>query len=161
MRQPEAHKHWQTEGATRMSYDAASVVGQMAGLTEPAKTEVTPAQLIERFCDASLTGDLVAQAGTTTENGATVSRGHCGYIGGRGDSMLTGFDDGYDWMGYLGDRGWKDLPGKGDWPYVVYMAYKSREPYAIAEYCEADLTVWTFETGEAAQAFYKGLRDCP
>lgn len=134
-----------------MGYDGASVVGQMAGRTDNEET-VTPAQLIERFCNPAI--EVVSE-------GTTVARGHCGYIGGRGDSMAVGFDDGYDWMGYLGDRGWHALASKGDWPYVVYLAYRSREPYAIAEYCEGDLTVWTFETGEAAQALYRSLKDCP
>ena len=142
-------------------YDKASLVAQLAGATEPATEPVTPEQLIKRFCAPSLSGDLVAAAGTTREDGATVSRGHCGYIGGRGDSMVVGFDDGYSFMGYLGDRGWTALHEKGDWPYVVYLAYAPREPYAIVEYCEADLTVWTFETGEDAQAFYKSLKDAP
>jgi hypothetical protein len=142
-------------------YDANSLAAQLAGMTEPAKELVTPEQLIERFCDPSLSGDLVAEAGTAERPHGTVSRRHCGYAGGRGDSIVVGFDDGYDSIGYLGDRGWEPLPAKGDWPYVVYLAYKPREPYAIAEYCEADLTVWTFTTGEAAHAFYRSLKDAP
>jgi hypothetical protein len=144
------------------SHDAASVVAQLAGLAAGAADEsVTPEQLIERFCDPSLPGDLVAEAGTSEGPDGTVSRGHCGYVGGRGDAMVVGFDDGYDFMGYLGERGWEPLPAKGDWPYVVYLAHKARAPYAIAEYCEADLTIWTFKTGEDAQAFYKSLKDAP
>jgi hypothetical protein len=143
-------------------YDAAAVAAQLAGMSEPSTQQlVTPGQLIERFCNPSLSGDLVAEAGTTETPDGAVSRGHCGYIGGRGDSMAVGFDDGYDFMGYLSDRGWGPLPAKGDWPYVVYLAYKPREPYAIVEYCEADLTVWRFKTGKEAQAFYKSLKDAP
>ena len=142
-------------------HDYASLAGQLAGTSAGAMETVTPERLIARFCDASLSGDLVAEAGTADQPYGTVSRGHCGYIGGRGDSIAVGFDDGYDFMGYLGERGWSPLPAKGDWPYVVYLAYKARAPYAIAEYCEADLTVWTFKTGEDAQAFYKSLSDAP
>jgi hypothetical protein len=144
------------------SHDAASVAMQLADVsTGPAQEPVTPERLVEWFCDPSLSGDLVANAGTTDRPDGTVSRGHCGYVGGRGDSMVVGFDDGYDFMGYLGERGWQPLPAKSDWPYVVYLAYTPREPYAIAQYCEADLTVWTFTTGEAAQAFYKAIEDVP
>jgi hypothetical protein len=139
-------------------YDAASVVGQQAGRTTPEK-KVTPEDLILRFC-TNVDEGLVASPGVTVERRKTTARGHCGYMGGRGDSLVTGFDDGYDWMGYLCDRGWKPLPGKGDWPYVVYLAWRDGE-YAIAEYCEADLTVWRFESAEAAQEHYRGLRDCP
>ena len=161
-------------------YDATSLAAQLAGATEPAKERVTPEQLIARFCaETSNLQALVAEAGTTAEawaaikdvdpgepkleqrDGYTVARGQCGYVGGRGDSMVDGFDDGYDFMGYLGDRGWAALHEKGDWPYVVYLAYAPREPYAIVEYCEADLTVWTFDSGEAAQAFYRTLKDAP
>jgi hypothetical protein len=143
-------------------HDAASVVGQLAGIGQPtAAAIVTPEQLVARFCGDVAEGLVAAPGVTTDESGATIARGHCGYIGGRGDSMVVGFDDGYDWMGYLGERGWRDLAAKGDWPYLVYMAYVKGDTYAIAEYCEGDLTVWTFPTAIAATAFYRGLKDCP
>lgn len=144
-------------------HDATSIVGQLAGITnEAAKlAAVTPAELIGRFCNEQARG-LVADPGSKVgEDGTETARGHCGYCGGRGDSIVTGFDDGYDFMGYLSDRGWKPIAAKGDWPYVVYMTYDPREPYAIAEYCEGDLTVWTFANVETARAHLRGLRDCP
>lgn len=134
-------------------HDATSVVGQMGELdaARAARPErVTPEQLVGRFCGAR-----------ERVNNVETSSGHCGYVGGRGDGMVVGFDDGYDFMGFPTDRGWGPLPAKGDWPYVVYLAYRAREPYAIVEYCEGDLAVWVFESGAAAQAFYKSLTDAP
>jgi hypothetical protein len=141
---------------------AADNVARLAGLTEP-QTPVPPSVLIARFCTPGpqLEG-LVSRAGTSVEDGITVSRGYCGYLGGRGDYLTTGFDDGYCFMSYLGDRGWLDLPAKGDWPYVVYLRWPAdEEREALCEYCEADLTVWQFDTHAAAAAFYAGLRDAP
>jgi hypothetical protein len=135
-------------------HDATTVVGQLAGTDGGEQAEpITPERLIGRFCSSPVRheGDAFSKA-----------IGFCGYNGHNvDDAFLSGFDDGYDFMGHLGDRGWQPLHAKGDWPYVVYMAYRAREPYAIAEYCEADLTVWTFDSGEAAQAFYRELRDAP
>lgn len=145
-------------------HDAASNVGRLAGLTE-ASTPVPPSALIARFC-----GDAAA-AGMTHAHGlrrddkhnAMKARGFCGFMGGRGDSLVTGFDDGYDFMGFLGDRGWRDLPAKGDWPYVVWMRWPASkdEPDTLIEYCEADLSVWQFDARDAAQAFYKAIKDAP
>jgi hypothetical protein len=106
---------------------------------------------------------LVADAhGFREQDGYEVAKGFCGYNGCNvSDPLVSGFDDGYAFMGALGARGWYALAAKGDWPYVVYLSYRPREPYAIAEYCEADLTVWKFPDGVAAQAFYKTLRDAP
>lgn len=141
-------------------HDAASVVGQMAGLGEQ-KEPVPPERLIKAFCESVEPG-LVADSGVKQEAGRTTARGFCGYNGRDvSDPLLSGFDDGYAFMGFLEEHGWRALVAKGDWPYVVYLGYRHRPPWAIAEYCEADLTVWTFENGEAAQAFYKTLRDCP
>lgn len=144
-------------------YDAASIVGQMAGLSgadanPPEK--VTPDQLVEAFCGQSAAG-LAADPGVTETDGVKTARGWCGYRGGRGDSLKVGFDDGYDFMGYLSERGWLPLPAKGDWPYVVYMLTKQEGSYAVAEYCEADLVVTMLPTKEQAAAFYAGLREAP
>lgn len=136
-------------------HDAASVVGGMAGLVEgPPKKKVTPERLIQRFCGQPSKAD-----------GVTTYRGHCGYTGGSGDSMKVGFDDGYDFMGYLSERGWRAMPAKGDWPYVVYMVWpggagEGKTPILV-EYLEADFTLWEFETHDSAKAHYAGLRDCP
>lgn len=114
---------------------------------------VTPERLIARFCD-----------GTETRiKGGARRKGFCGYSGGRGDSLLTGFDDGYEFMGYLEARGWRAIAEKGDWPYVVYLYWPARDgtSAAICEYCEADFTIWTFDTPGGAQAFYKTLRNAP
>jgi hypothetical protein len=144
-------------------YDAASIVGQIAGLgnSEARQADkVTPDQLIEAFCDGGAAG-LVADAGVKEKDGIKTARGFCGYRGGRGDSLAVGFDDGYDFMGYLGERGWRPLASKGDWPYVVYLLTEHDGSYAIAEYCEADLTVTVLPTKEQTATFYDGLRDAP
>lgn len=146
-----------------MDYDAASIVGKLAGLSEPDRQTpkpVEPSQLVAAFCRDDAAG-LVSKPGTEEANGIKTSRGWCGFRGGDGDSLKVGFDDGYDLMGYLGDRGWRALPAKGDWPYVVYMARVTGEVYAIAEYCEADLTVWEFPSEASLRAFYSTLKDAP
>jgi hypothetical protein len=144
-------------------HDAASIVGQLAGLgkaDDKQPEKVTPDQLIEAFCGDGAAG-LVADAGVTENEGVRTARGWCGYRGGRGDSLAVGFDDGYDFMGYLGERGWRPLAAKGDWPYVVYMLTEHEGSYAVAEYCEADLTVTVLPTKEQTSTFYKSLRDAP
>jgi hypothetical protein len=146
-------------------YDAASIVGQMAGLDQSPGTPVTPEQLAARFCTMAAAQGLRADPGTSTDaKGTVISRGFCGYTGESSDDFLvSGFDDGYDFMGNLEASGWRALASKGDWPYVVYMRWPARADTreAIAEYCEGDLTVWQFETHQQAKALYAALRDCP
>lgn len=169
---------------TNDGHDAASIVGQMLGLGDqsaPTPERVPPSALITRFCaDTSAMRAAVADAGSTAEAmaklkdmepgaavahrdeaGLTMYRGHCGYSGGRGDRLATGFDDGYDFMGYLTEHGWRALSSKGNWPYVVWLRWPALdgEPETMIEYCEADLTVHQFDTHEAARAFYAGIRD--
>jgi hypothetical protein len=135
-------------------HDAASVVGQMAGLGDelrPPPKPVPPGRLIAAFCGNEANG---------------VATGFCGYNGTGGDTLTSGFDDGYSFLGWLQERGWRSLHAKGDWPYLVYMAWTGPtegvgEVLAIAEYCEADLTVWTFETRDELKAHYASLKDCP
>ncbi|HEY5052538.1 MAG TPA: hypothetical protein VII45_03930 [Solirubrobacterales bacterium] len=130
--------------------DTASIV-----LTPPEK-------VIERFCDASLGGDLVDWAGTRAGDGLTVSRGFCGYLGGSGLGFDCGYDEGYDFMADLMDRGWEALDAKGNWPLVVYLKWRPRRPAerpAIAMYCEGDLTVWVFDSPEIARRHYAALPD--
>ena len=143
-------------------YDAASLVGRMAGLSgrDPAPDRVTPAQLVVAFCGERADG-MTADRGTSEKDGVKTSRGWCGLRGGRGESLAVGFDDGYDFLGYLGDRGWTPLPAKGDWPYVVYLATRVNETYAIASYCETDLTVSEFPSKAKFDEFYAGLKDAP
>lgn len=141
-------------------FDAAAIVGQVCGHSRsdpPVPAPVEPAKLVKAFC-----GDAagnVPDSGTTEVEGVKTSRGWCGFRGGQGDSLEVGFDDGYDFMGYLQEHGWKALPAKGDWPFVVYVARISGETYAIAEYCETDLTVWQFASEAHMKEFYGGLRD--
>jgi hypothetical protein len=146
-------------------YDAASIVGQMAGLDPSTGTPVTPEQLAASFCRPAVAQGLIADPGTrTTPEGTVVSRGFCGYNGQRSDDFLvSGFDDGYDFMGNLESTGWRALAAKGDWPYIVYMRWPATTDTkeAIAEYCEGDLTVWQFENHQQAKTFYATLRDCP
>jgi hypothetical protein len=146
-----------------MTYDVASVVGQIAGLDEATHKPVTPAELVERFCTAEAAQGLVADPGTrTNDQGIIVSSGFCGYNGVRSDdSFVSGFDDGYDFMGNLEAAGWRPLTGKGDWPLAVYMRWRATTDTkgAIAEYVEGDLTVWQFENHEQAKRFYTTLRN--
>ncbi len=143
-------------------YDAASIIGRLAGLStgEPEPDRVTPDQLVHAFCGESATG-MVGARGSAEKDGIKTSRGWCGYCGGRGDSLETGFDDGYDFMGYLGDRGWSALAAKGDWPFVVYMAVWVVDGFAVAEYCETDLTITELPGAEQFRLFYAALRDAP
>ncbi len=146
-------------------HDAASTVGRQAGLGEPgqAKGRLRPAELVTRFCGEEARG-LRSDPGTVQESGYKVNRGWCGFNGTRSDDpLISGFDDGYEFMGALAERGWRELPAKGDWPLVVYMAWVDpvSAKRALAEYCEADLTVWEFDTEEAFKRVYATLRDCP
>lgn len=143
-------------------HDALSVAGQIAGMGEKLEPW-PPEKLIEAFCTDVPEG-YVADAGERREPGYVRHRGFCGYTGSSGGPLASGFDDGYDWMGHLTDHGWRPLPNKGDWPYVVYMHWR-RSPeqpqFAIAEYCEADLNVWLFDDVKAMKKLYGELRDCP
>lgn len=165
-------------------HDAASNVARLAGLGE-AKAPIPPSALIARFCaDTTAIQRAVDTAANMTEareaasridvgpavakrnegRGFTQYHGFCGYSGGRGDDpMVTGFDDGYTFMGHLGEHGWRDLPAKGDWPYVVWMRWPASddEPETLAEYCEADLSVWQFDSHDAARRFYASINDAP
>jgi hypothetical protein len=127
-------------------HDAASIVARIAGLDTTAPTTVTPAQLVERFCDPTR---------RTVEEGVVIDRGFCGFDGSRG------FDDGYDFMGYLDGRtGWRCLSEVGDWPHHFFA---TRHPsgdearWTIIEYCEADLVVRRFDSQQRARAFYDTL----
>lgn len=140
-------------------HDAASVAAALAGLTEPGKeAPLPPERLAEAFCDRASDG-IWSGSAQKAPRGKTY-QGFCGFNGSRGGSLTTGFDDGYDFMGYLQDHGWRPMPGKGDWPYVVVLLWPA-ERRAIAQYCEADLTLWVFEAPEDAKALYAELRDAP
>lgn len=114
---------------------------------------IAPEALAAQFC-----GDWREEA-----DGTRTASGFCGFTGGRGHGFdgHCGYDDGYEWMSDLLGRGWRPLPEKGDWPYLVYLSWPSApggRP-AIAEYCEADLTIWTFPDVAAAKLHYRGLKD--
>ncbi|HEX4732504.1 MAG TPA: hypothetical protein VH299_14635 [Solirubrobacterales bacterium] len=144
-------------------HNAASIVGQAAGLggsAVPRPDHISPEQLIEAFCNESAAG-LVADPGVSESDGVRTGRGWCGYRGGRGDSIAVGFDDGYDFLGYLSERGWRPLASKGDWPYVVYMVAAFDGGYAVAEYCETDLTMTILPTRHQLETFCGELRDAP
>ncbi|HXS33140.1 MAG TPA: hypothetical protein VN758_05120 [Solirubrobacterales bacterium] len=122
---------------------------------EPGK--LTPEKLIARFCGPLASG-LRADPGTTEqEDGTRVSRGWCGYVGGRGDALAVGFQEGYEFMDYLGERGWEFVHDKGNWPYVMYGVWQAGEKRAIIEYCEGDLTLWEFADQAKAREFAEGL----
>jgi hypothetical protein len=119
-------------------------MGSRATSAQDSVRPVTPGQLTERFCGKEAAG-LRADYGVTTKDGITTARGFCGYIGGRGDMLKTGFSDGYDFVEYLNRCGWSWLREKGSWPYVVYMEWQGDEQTALVEYREGDLTVSVFE----------------
>ena len=144
-------------------HDHLSIAGQIAGAGAPAgsnRDPITPEQLIEAFCGERAAG-LVADPGITGADGRRTARGWCGYRGGRGEGLAVGFDDGYDFLGRLSDRGWRPLPEKGDWPYVVYLLATFDGGHAVAEYCEADLTVTILPTKDELASFLGELRDTP
>lgn len=120
---------------------------------------VTPTRLVERFCHEP----IVSAQGAPDETGVTGHRGFCGVtLLGPRDPMISGFDEGYDLLNYLSERGWRPLPSKGDWPYLVYLKWvRSGEKVAIAEYCEGDLAVRVFDDPELAARHYAGLPDIP
>lgn len=139
-------------------HDALSVIGQLAGLGEgtPAPEPITPEQLIEAFCtgrDSHYSGNLGWH--DIDAEGNAVYRGFCGYNGRRDtqDSLLTGFDDGYDFMGHLQERGWAADSRMGEWPYVVFLHLRTPGRFVTVSYCEADLTVTEFPTREAQEAY--------
>jgi hypothetical protein len=67
---------------------------------QPEPGKLTPEKLIARFC-GELAAGLRENPGTTEREDETkVSRGWCGYIGGRGDGLAVGFQDGYEFMEY-------------------------------------------------------------
>lgn len=159
-------------------HDATSVIGQIAGLTTGDKPKrVPPSALIARFCNQAAAAGLTTAHGPRRESASNmnVSHGFCGFLGGKGDSMVTGFDEGYSFMGYLEEHGWRVLPAKGDWPYVIYMRWMPvpanlgdvvvtalpGEPETLIEYCEADLTVWQFDAYTDLLKFYATLRNIP
>jgi hypothetical protein len=113
------------------------------------QTKVTPAELVERFCGERAVG-YVADPGTR----GNVSRGFCGYLGGGGDTLLTGFDGGMEFIDRLGHGGWRPLHDVGAWPYVCHVIYRddAAAEFAHAVYCEGDLTITTFESLEALSA---------
>jgi hypothetical protein len=113
---------------------------------------VTPEQLIASFGRETARND---------EKGYTVHKGFCGYSGGGGDLLETGFDDGYFFMGYLEDHGWRGIAEKGDWPYIVYLRWSHDGVEAIASYVEGDFKCWVFDNFAAAKALYDSLEDCP
>jgi hypothetical protein len=136
----------------------SAVAGEQAKL-EP----LPPEKLIERFCGDEARGLRADPGVVTKDDGTRVGTGWCGFNGTRSDDpLVAGFDDGYDFMGALQDRGWNALASKGDWPLVVYLQWRAvAGEYALVEYCEADITVWVFPNAEAMTAHHKTLRDCP
>ncbi|MBJ7469703.1 MAG: hypothetical protein JHD16_00295 [Solirubrobacteraceae bacterium] len=143
---------------TDQTHDATSIVAQIAGLSTSRATPITAAQLVDRFCSGADTEYLGRPACCHRRDdtiAADIDDGFCGYSGGRGDELVTGFDDGYAFMGYLADRGWRSLPSLGDWPYVVYLVRRGsdREQPALVRYVEADLTVWRFDTVDDLRRF--------
>ncbi|HET8956168.1 MAG TPA: hypothetical protein VFN18_10975 [Solirubrobacterales bacterium] len=120
----------------------------------PAVAPLTPEQLIERFCHVGDVGDLAIP---TLKDGVLTCEGFCGYLGGRGDSMAVGFDDGYDFLDYLAARGWRPLAEKREWPLTVYLSYRAEGQRAIATYIEGDLTISQFDCEERYREYYDSI----
>lgn len=138
-------------------HDAASVVGAMSGLGSTGRGQgdkpVSPTDLAGRFCTER-------QPEVDAERGITTYKGWCGYTGARGtDPMRVGFDDGYDFLGGMADRGWTPISEKGSWPLVVFMRWGRNGENAIAEYCEADVTIYVYDSEAAMRQHYTELRD--
>lgn len=136
------------------SYDGASVVARLAGLVPdaPESEFVTPERLVSCFCNAALRP-------VADHPGASRARGFCGFNGSRGGPLETGFDDGYDYLGYLDEHGWRALDDVGNWPYDVWVFWPARDgqPATLAQYLEGDLTVWQFESYDGVKAFLRSL----
>lgn len=145
---------------TDQTHDATSIAAQIAGLRseDTPPHPVTADQLIARFCsgaDAEYLGRSACNHRRDDTLAADIDDGFCGYSGGRGDELATGFDDGYAFMGYLVDRGWRALSDLGEWPYVTYLLRRGGpdEKPALVRYVEADLTVWRFDSLEDLRRF--------
>jgi hypothetical protein len=114
-------------------YDAASVVGRMAGLpdSEPDPRTALPAtaaRMVELF------------ATTERESAHEGVRRHTGFLG------YPFADDGYDVMGKL-PAAWRVVPALGDWPYYVVWAHPRDR--ALMVYIEGDLTIEVADTDAA------------
>jgi hypothetical protein len=64
-------------------------------------------------------------------------------------------DDGYDTMEPAARKGWEAIPAwglsgwdLGSWPYVVIYHRDTADTWQLAEYCEGDLTVYSYPTRE-------------
>lgn len=144
-------------------HDATSIIGQMAGMAPVAHSAATVEQLVERFCsgsDADYSGCSACVPRRDDNLAADIYDGFCGYVGGEGDELVTGFDDGYAFMGYLADRGWHPLNEVGQWPYVVYLMRfgEGDELPAVVSYTEADLRVMRFDSLDDLRRYVVGLR---
>lgn len=117
---------------------------------------VTPEQLVEHFCDVRDVGSLAEPSET---GGARTCHGYCGFNGKKGsDSLIVGFDDGYEFMDYLMARGWKAMPDKGEWPYLIYLSFAPADQHAVVEFCEGgELAISQFESEERFEEFCRGL----
>lgn len=151
--------------STDQTYDAASIVGQAAGLDggQPRPT-ITATQLVARFCsgaDAEYLGRPACSTRRDTELRADIAEGFCGYVGGRGDLLASGFDDGYTFMGHLTAHGWRPIHEAGEWPFVIYLYRKGGddERPTLIRYVEADLTVWQFDDIASVKTFLAQIID--
>lgn len=140
------------------------------GVVGLSASPLPPEALIEAYCQTPPGEHFAARYGTKTiENDVERSTGFCGFLGYldvEGARVAYGFDDGYSFIGALEEGGWKALASKGDWPYLVYMLWRptaDSDRFAIAEYCEGDLTVWVFghmAGDRGLQEFYRSLKEC-
>ena len=115
---------------------------------------VTPDDLIERFCHPADVGSL---ATPTLRDGVLTCQGFCGYEGGHGDSLVVGFDEGYDFIDYLAARGWTPLHDKGDWPFQAYLAFDADGVRALVGYTEGDLTISQFDNEDHFKKFLNSI----
>jgi hypothetical protein len=119
-----------------------------------SQTFIGPRDLIDRFCDEHAVGAL---ADPIVQGEREVTRGFCGYEGCEGDGISVGFDDGYDFLEFLGGRGWLPLDDKGQWPYTIYLIPVDATCLALVEYCEGDLTISEFKSARDRRDFCRGI----
>jgi hypothetical protein len=103
---------------------------------------ITPENLIERFCDPH---DVGALADPVEIDGIRICSGFCGIDERKAESVIVGFEDGFDFLNYMMARGWWPIDDKGEWPDRVYLLWSGEErPISVAAYEEGRLTVAQF-----------------
>lgn len=93
---------------------------------------------------------------------AALAAAFCGYARQEADgtTVHTGhapYSEGYDALADLVSRGWTALPELGDWPLVIYLAWRRHDEPALVELVEGDVTLRVFPTLDALREFVRSL----